>query len=75
MSNIVDIRMETYKEALSSYLKDSYGNIEAVGNPDEEIAKHNLASSKNVNTTDYPPGTWFYYPAERAPGECYVREA
>ena len=69
----MDIRMETYKEALSSYLHDADGRIEPVGDPAEEIARYGLSKvpSKSVKTADYPAGTWFYYPED---GTVAVRE-
>jgi len=67
----VDIRSETYREALSSYLYDAEDKIVMVGDPAEEIARHGLTGRENVNPADYPTGTWFYFPGD---GTVAVRE-
>lgn len=78
----MDIRMETYQEALASYLDDAKGRVVAVGDPAAEIAKYGIVglddggqvarchTSLN-DPAHYPTGTWFYFPGD---GMTYVRE-
>ena len=68
---MIDIRSETYREAVKSYTDDADGKIVMVGDPAEEIARHGLTGRENVNPADHAAGTWFYFPGD---GQTYVRE-
>ena len=65
----IDIRCETYAEALKSYLGDASKSVSFCTEPEDAIREYGLTPQENVNPKDYPAGTWFYYTG----GNTYVR--
>ena len=66
----IDIRLETYEEALASYLKEADERGIVSLEPADEVKRWGLQPVQNLDMAAYPAGTWFYH----VDGEAYVRE-
>jgi hypothetical protein len=61
-----DVSMETYDEAIQSFISDAGSIISPDFEPKSFIKANDCTQYKSgdIDTSDYPAGTWFTYPGD-----------